>query len=254
MAYSKQTYVSTTVWSATRMARTNDNIAQHVHGRNSVVRTGISFPRSEIVSDTTLTAADVGKLLECNSGPFTITLPSAAAVDAGWAVTLRNVNPSQVFTLTPDGSETIGGGSSKVLGLDALFVYSDGVNMQTIEAGALDTAQSSGSNSGLTNTTWQVEDTVNLLVPNAAWSVGIVWDAVLTVVNPDTVASRWRVSSSDVLVSFAGDGVGTDFAKTIVAEAVVGTAGLIQIDFETQCFPTDTYGYEQQTQFWVLKP
>ena len=59
-------------------------------------------------SNTVLSAADLGKLIDFTNAAFTQTFTAAGTLGAGWFVYLRNLSTNQV-TLDPNASETIDG-------------------------------------------------------------------------------------------------------------------------------------------------
>lgn len=137
MAYSKQTFTTGQVLTAAQQNQLESNIADHVHGRNSVAATGVSYPRTSRTSNFTVTASDAGELFDC-SGSFTINFNAASGLGAGFAVTIDN-NGSSDLTLDPDSGsgETIDGNTSLVIGAGAgVIVYSDGSNLHTMPLGA----------------------------------------------------------------------------------------------------------------------
>jgi hypothetical protein len=58
----------------------------------------LSATTTNITTDTVLTSADIGKILNCSGTDLDITLPSAAAVSAGWFITIYNDNSTNVYT------------------------------------------------------------------------------------------------------------------------------------------------------------
>ena len=67
------------------------------------------------------------QVVDCTSGTFTVTLPTAVGI-TGKAFTLKNSGAGSI-TLDGDGSETIDGVTTKVLAAnDSVTVLSDNVN------------------------------------------------------------------------------------------------------------------------------
>lgn len=134
MAYSFQTFSLNQVLTAAQMNQVEVNIRDHIHGRASVLKTGISWPRTAKTSGFTPAAADAGELFEC-SGAFTIDFTAAATLGAGWAATFYNTGSGAV-TLDPNGSETIGGAATEFLSKGrGAMVYSDGSNLWPLPLG-----------------------------------------------------------------------------------------------------------------------
>lgn len=70
--------------------------------------------RSARTSNTALTAADIGKLIDITSGTFTQTFDAAASLGSGWFCYLRNSGTGDI-TLDPNGSEIIDGLTTYVM-------------------------------------------------------------------------------------------------------------------------------------------
>lgn len=68
----------------------------------------------------TVTSADRGKVIAC-SGTFTVSLPDAAAVSAGFAVAVANYGTGTI-TVDPFSTQTIDGGTTKALGDNTMLV------------------------------------------------------------------------------------------------------------------------------------
>ena len=75
----------------------------------------------------TVTTGDYGKVVAC-TGTFTVNLPAAATADSGFAVIVQNVSTGTI-TIDGDGSETINGSETFILGPQRTIVLqSDGSN------------------------------------------------------------------------------------------------------------------------------
>jgi len=82
----------------------------------------------------TVVASDLGKIINCTSGTFTVALASASTLGAGFEVTIWNtsVTATHVVTINPDGSETIDGRITLPLRRgEGVQVVCDGTNWQT---------------------------------------------------------------------------------------------------------------------------
>ncbi len=82
----------------------------------------------------TVVAGDLGKIINCSSGTFTITLTAAATLGAGFEVTIWNTSTTtgHSITIDPNSSETIDGKSTIVLRRgEGVQVVCDGSNWQT---------------------------------------------------------------------------------------------------------------------------
>jgi len=90
-------------------------------------------------SSYTVVEADERKLFLLSGNGFTLTLPSAATVGAGFMVEFKNLgntlgsaNPSQIYTLDPVGAETINSRTSHDINTrdDVVRITSDGSNWE----------------------------------------------------------------------------------------------------------------------------
>jgi len=82
----------------------------------------------------TVVSGDLGKIINCTSGTFTITLTAAATLGSGFHVTIWNLSTtsSDAITIDPNASETIDGKSTFILRRgEGVEVVCDGTNFQT---------------------------------------------------------------------------------------------------------------------------
>jgi len=83
----------------------------------------------------TVVAGDLGTIINCTSGTFTVALTAAATLGAGFNCWIWNTSTSGVgdaITIDPNGSETIDGRSTLVLQRgEGLQIVCDGTNWQT---------------------------------------------------------------------------------------------------------------------------
>jgi hypothetical protein len=85
-----------------------------------------NYTESSLFSDAVLDNTNRAQFLVWATGVGTITLPSAAAVENGWFVMIRN-GGSGIVTITPVGTDTIDGNSTQQLQLtESLVVVSNG--------------------------------------------------------------------------------------------------------------------------------
>lgn len=90
-----------------------------------------NIPFVNISSSYTVTTPDGGKILNCTSGSFTISLPSAITVQLGFYVTIWNSSAvsTDVVTIDPDGVETIDGVPSLLIQRgEGVQILCDGYN------------------------------------------------------------------------------------------------------------------------------
>jgi hypothetical protein len=101
-----------------------------------VISGGGSSPTLTINNKTaayTVVAGDLGKIINCTSGSFTVSLTAAATLGAGFNVTVRNTSTTaaDVVTIDGNGSETVGGLSTLNLQIgEGVQLICDGVNWQ----------------------------------------------------------------------------------------------------------------------------
>lgn len=98
---------------------------------------GLSIPLTPTSATTTYTALSTDRYIraDATAGAFTITLPSAATVGAGWVLTVKKIDTSvNVVTIDGDGAETIDGAASYDLAdaYEAVTLVSDGTNWDII--------------------------------------------------------------------------------------------------------------------------
>jgi hypothetical protein len=81
-----------------------------------------------------VTATDLGKIINCTSGTFTVSLTAAATLGSGFTCTIWNTSNSHAdaITINPNLSETIDGLATSVLRRgEGLAIVCDGTNWQT---------------------------------------------------------------------------------------------------------------------------
>ena len=150
MTYILQTFSFEQVLTSAQMNQVEVNIRDHVHGRDSVVSTGINFPRETKADGFTAQVSDNGKFFEC-SGTFTITFDSAATLTSGWAITVSNTDAGDI-TIDPNGAETIDGVTTFALPSGSeVVIYSDGTNLQFL-LGNIITGVARGNTESLSGT------------------------------------------------------------------------------------------------------
>ena len=88
----------------------------------------------------TVESTDRGKVIAC-SGTFTVTLPDAVAVGAGFAVAVGNYGGGTI-TVDPFSSQTIDGAATKSLGANTMMVVCS-VGGGWLSVGGVDTASTS---------------------------------------------------------------------------------------------------------------
>ena len=107
---------------------------------------GSELIRVARTSDTVLTSANAGNLIDITSGTFTQTFNASSSLGNGWLAYIRN-SGTGVITLDPNSSETIDGLSTfAIYPGDTRIVQCDGSNLRTIMLdGGVQTFTSSGS-------------------------------------------------------------------------------------------------------------
>jgi len=82
----------------------------------------------------TVIAGDLGTIINCTSGTFTVSLTAAATLGAGFNVTIWNTSATtaDAITIDPAGSETIDGRTTLILRRgEGMQIVCDGTNWQT---------------------------------------------------------------------------------------------------------------------------
>jgi hypothetical protein len=82
----------------------------------------------------TVVAGDLGAVINCTSGTFTVSLTAAATLGSGFNVTIWNTGTtaSNVITIDPAGAETIDGKATRILRRgEGMQVVCNGTNWQT---------------------------------------------------------------------------------------------------------------------------
>lgn len=110
----------------------------------------------------TVASTDRGKVIAC-SGTFTVTLPDAVAVGAGFAVAVANYGGGTI-TVDPFSSQTIDGAATKSLGANTMMVACS-VGGEWLSVGGVDTA--STSKAGVVQLIDSVVSTSQTLAPTA---------------------------------------------------------------------------------------
>jgi hypothetical protein len=85
-------------------------------------------------ADYPVASSDRGKLVDCTAA-LTLSLPAAATAGNGFTVAVRNSASSGNVTIDPNGSETVDGSGTLVLGVGAAcLVVCNGANWKTVGA------------------------------------------------------------------------------------------------------------------------
>ena len=130
MAYSFQTFPTSSVFTSAQANQIEVNIRDHVHGADGVGPVGLSWIRESKSAGFTVQGADAGKIFDC-AGDFTVDFDSAATLGDGFAASIKNVGSGRV-ALKPFGTQLIDTTSYFVVTpLEAINVYSDAANLLT---------------------------------------------------------------------------------------------------------------------------
>lgn len=104
------------------------NLNTNVRDNTTHLKEQIGNARAVVTKTGTYTATTSDGLILCN-GTFTINLPTAASVGAGWVYQIKNIGTGTV-TIDGNASETIDGQTTIALAVqyDNLTICSDGSN------------------------------------------------------------------------------------------------------------------------------
>lgn len=260
MAYTKQTFSFNQVVTATQMNQIETNIADHVHGKDGVGKTGVSWPLETLTAGQTLTEDDVGKLFECNSTPYTLDFDGVSSLSDGWGVTIAN-RGNDTLTLSPNGSELINSLSTLDLEAgDVVFVYANDVGLRTLDPISFDSATMSANGTGLQNTSYAIRDTATIFVPSDANQIGVIMSGYFTRssgVNQENVFMKTAIESSSTIIEWSETNInGADYYRTRLGWITVGSTGNINLTVETRSGAAGSffYAFESQVMAFVLGP
>lgn len=109
------TEANKTKWSTIK-TKITDPIKTLADNINTALVTAFDYSATAKTANYTATAADHMKTIECD-GTFTVTLPAAGTVGAGYITTIKNAG-SGTITIDGDGAETIDGATTVDIGPD----------------------------------------------------------------------------------------------------------------------------------------
>ena len=95
---------------------------------------GGTFTIDDKTGAYTVVAGDLGKIINCTSGTFTVSLTSAATLGAGFSVTIWNTSTTatHAITIDPSGSESIDGVATLILRRgEGTQIICNGTNWET---------------------------------------------------------------------------------------------------------------------------
>lgn len=95
MTYAYQTFSSGQVLTGGQAQQIEDNVRDHVHGKDGVGATGIAFQVSSRGAAFSVVSTDAGKLIQCY-GDFPITFPTAGSLGGSFGSTFKNCGSGRV--------------------------------------------------------------------------------------------------------------------------------------------------------------
>lgn len=113
MSYQYQTFSSGQIFTGAQAQQIEDNIRDHVHGKDGVGASGASWATTSKGAAFTLTSADAGTLFKC-WGDFAVTCPAAATLGGVFGAAFTNVGSGRVAINAASG-QWIAGNSCYVL-------------------------------------------------------------------------------------------------------------------------------------------
>lgn len=141
-----------------------------------------NIPTTPLLANYQITQSDRATLLQSTGGALAWTFDSCVTLGDGFLVYIVNAG-SGSLTLTPDGSETIDGGSTKVLAPDeTCIIFSDGSNLysvgygrsivSTVTAASIDVAGSGTLTLNSAQVAAQIQDYTGTLTGNRTINYG----------------------------------------------------------------------------------
>lgn len=139
----------------TRLANGSSGQFLKSNGTTTAPSWATPTPAFNYTAQTANYSAVAGDVVNCTSGSFTVTLPTAASI-AGQQITITN-SGGGVITIATTSAQTIGSFASAVLKMgtvnDCITVYSDGANWQIKDVKITCGARYTGSSTALTTVT-----------------------------------------------------------------------------------------------------
>lgn len=173
----------------------------------------------------TVASTDRGKVIAC-SGAFTVTLPDAVAVGAGFAVAVGNYGGGTI-TVDPFSSQTIDGAATKSLGANTMMVACS-VGGGWLSVGGVDAA--STSKAGVVQLIDSVASTSQTLAPTAnackvAYDTG-AWAQTMASNAQGSANSAWNNAETRVSKDNGHDNVGSlCFARRVTVGSFTTNPG-----------------------------
>lgn len=133
MAYSYQTFNSGQVLTGGQAQQMEDNVRDHVHGKDGVVAAGASWQVTSRGSALTVASTDVGKLYECY-GDFTVTFPTAGSLGGSFATAFKNMGSGRIALTAASGQWIEGNSLYALTPGESVIAQSDNSNLMLVGA------------------------------------------------------------------------------------------------------------------------
>jgi hypothetical protein len=181
---------------------------------------------SEKTAAYTVVAGDLGKIINCTSDFFTVSLDAAATLGAGFNVTIRNnaSNYTKPITVDPSGAETIDGQSTLILQIgEGCQIISDGTNWQTGDQRSLQGYAQSTNSTVYTKPTASGNLSVAIgssCTSSGQFGVAMGFNAQATGFNNPVAIGVGVTASSDYSTAISGNSSGSG------SQAVIGAGAM----------------------------
>lgn len=133
MAYQYQSFGSGQIFTSAQAQQIEDNIRDHVHGKDGVSPAGASWEVQSKGAAFTIASTDVGKLFQCY-GDYAVNFPAAGALGASFATALKNVGSGRVQLTASSGQYIEGNSFYSLAPGESVIAQSDASNLILVGA------------------------------------------------------------------------------------------------------------------------
>lgn len=133
MSYAYQTFNSGQTLTGGQTQQLEDNIRDHVHGKDGVAAAGVAWQVSSRGTALTVASTDVGKLYECY-GDFDVTFPTAGSLGGSFASAFKNLGSGRVALVAASGQWIEGNSLYAMAPGESVIAQSDNSNLILVGA------------------------------------------------------------------------------------------------------------------------